>query len=178
MHIETQKPLIVIRKMRLEDIEAVHEVDKLSFSTPWPRRAYIHELTENPGGHVWVAEYRDPQDRLQVVGMIAIWLILDEAHIGTLAVHPQYRRQGIARELIRVALMSAIRKGAKTATLEVRQSNHAAQLLYSQFGFEVLGRRRAYYRDNREDALLMTITGLNTDSLRHLELRQTLRSAS
>jgi ribosomal-protein-alanine N-acetyltransferase len=97
--------------------------------------------------------------------MIALWLIIDEIHIGTLATHPRYRRRGIARRLLSTALRFALQQGVRTATLEVRHSNVAAQALYSQFGFTVAGRRRAYYHDNNEDALLMTALDLDPSRL-------------
>jgi len=151
---------IHIRRMRLDDVKAVCEIDALSFPVPWPRYAYRHELTVNRVAHLWVAEMEDGPDRFQVVGMIAIWLVADEVHVATLAVHPDYRRRGIARRLLAEALRFGVQQGARMATLEVRAGNLAAQGLYRQFGFEVVGRRRAYYRDNAEDALLMTLSDL------------------
>ncbi len=150
-----------IRRMRLEDVDAVHEIDRISFTTPWPRRSYLHELTDNPASHLWVAEAPDSEKGPQVAGMIALWLIVDEIHIGTLATHPRYRRRGIARRLLSTALRFALQQSVRTATLEVRPSNVAAQALYAQFGFTVAGRRRAYYHDNNEDALLMTAHNLD-----------------
>jgi ribosomal-protein-alanine N-acetyltransferase len=97
-----------------------------------------------------------------------MWLIIDEAHIATLAVHPELRRQRIARKLMCVALTEAAQAGAISALLEVRAGNAAAQNLYRDFGFEVVGRRPHYYRDNQEDALLLTLANLNVDRLSDL----------
>lgn len=156
---------IALRRMEPRDIDAVHAIDNLSFGTPWPRRSYRFELTENPAGHLWVAEIEAEGDARKIVGFIALWLIEDEAHIGTLAVHPDYRQRGFARRLLARALEESGRMGARTATLEVRRSNYPAQALYRQFGFEVAGQRPAYYHDNHEDALLMTVQDLHRISL-------------
>ncbi len=141
-----------IRPMRLTDLEAVVTLDRLSFTLPWSERSFRYELTENPAARAWVAEKEG-----QVVGMLLLWLIVDEVHIATLAVHPEHRQQGIARRLLLQVLRSAWEEGARQAFLEVRVSNLAAQHLYRQLGFEVSGRRARYYRDNNEDALLMTL---------------------
>ncbi len=141
-----------IRRMQLTDLEAVVALDRLSFSLPWSERTFRYELTENPAARAWVAE-KDGA----IVGMLLLWLIVDEAHIATLAVHPEHRQQGIARRLLLRALRAAWEEGARQAFLEVRVSNLAAQNLYRQLGFEVSGRRPRYYRDNNEDALLMTL---------------------
>jgi len=83
-------------------------------------------------------------------------MLIDEAHISTIAVHPDCRRQGIGGMLVREAIRQAMARGAKLATLEVRQSNQDAISLYQKHDFECVGRRDRYYRDNQEDAILMT----------------------
>ena len=95
-----------------------------------------------------------------MVGMIDVWLIQEEAHIATLAVHPDYRGRGIAANLLRKVLFESFKLGARRAMLEVRASNQAAQSLYKDFGFKIVSRRRRYYRDNNEDALLMNLDNL------------------
>lgn len=152
---------VAIRRMELADIDAVKRIDDLSFTLPWPRKAFLYELQKNKTSRYYVAEARGPAVRRRVVGMIGMWLIIDEIHISTLAVHPDHRRQGIAERLIDAALTQAHKDGAVSATLEVRDSNLAAQSLYNKFGFEVTGRRKRYYRDNFEDAVLMAITNLD-----------------
>jgi ribosomal-protein-alanine N-acetyltransferase len=87
-------------------------------------------------------------------------MIVDEAHIATVATHPGYRQQGIASQLLVAALKSAYAEGARSALLEVRAGNQAAQEMYRKFGFEVVGRRERYYKDNQEDAVLMTLSRL------------------
>lgn len=152
---------VFIRRMELKDVERVHAIDVQSFNLPWPERSFQFELTQNSATRLWVAEVKDAQGELQVVGFVVIWLILDEAHVGTLAIHPDYRRQGIATKMLAHALLDARQAGAAKAFLEVRRGNLAAQRLYQRFGFLVVGMRPRYYRDNQEDALLMTLNELD-----------------
>lgn len=165
------KNLLSIRPMQNADLEQVTAIDQASFSMSWPKSAFTFELNENPLSMLWVAEIQEPDHRKRVVGIIVIWLILDEAHIATLAVHPHNRRQGIAQELISTALEAAIEKGMQQATLEVRASNIAAQELYHRFNFEIVGQRHRYYQDNGEDAIIMTAHHLNNEYLKWLRTR-------
>jgi len=154
---------LFVRRMTLEDIQAVVELDQISFSLPWPERSFRFELTDNPASRCWVAEADG-----RVVGMVVTWLFVDEAHIATIATHPEYRRQGIARKLLTYTLQSAIREGARSSFLEVRASNLPAQEMYRKFGYVEVGRRKRYYRDNDEDAILMNLEKINADRLREL----------
>jgi ribosomal-protein-alanine N-acetyltransferase len=159
-------PSLKIRPMTLEDIPPVVQIDQVSFSMPWPEKSYRFELTQNPGSRQWVAECLDPR---QVVGMIVTWLIIDEAHIATIAVHPNFRRQGIAARLLTTALLDALESQMLQATLEVRAGNQAAQALYRRFGFKVAGIRPHYYRDNNEDAWIMTMNPLSRAAIQQVE---------
>ncbi|HVN56326.1 MAG TPA: ribosomal protein S18-alanine N-acetyltransferase [Anaerolineaceae bacterium] len=150
-----------VRPMRMEDVEEVFRVDQLSFSLPWTERSYRFELTQNPNSMLWVADALGADGAYRVVGMVVIWLIVDEIHIGTIAVHPDYRHQGIGRRLLAEALLAGSERGAAQATLEVRRSNLNAQALYRQFGFTTAGMRPRYYRDNGEDALILTLERLD-----------------
>jgi ribosomal-protein-alanine N-acetyltransferase len=150
-----------IRRMTLDDIAQVIAIDKVSFSLPWPERSFRFEVTENPASRAWVVELDG-----RIVGVIVAWLLVDEAHIATIATHPDFRRQGIASKLLIHTLQSMMSEGAVTSVLEVRESNSAAQEMYRKFGFEESGRRPRYYRDNSEDAILMTLQrleGLNVE---------------
>lgn len=160
MNFHHQPNALLIRPMRAEDLKRVQEIDQLSFTMPWPENAYRYELVENRLSSLWVAEDTDIEGIKTVVGMIVIWYIIDEMHIATLAVHPLHRGRGIAKCLLITALKEASQKGMQLATLEVRANNIDAQALYSQFGFEIVGRRPRYYRDNNEDALIMTANPL------------------
>ncbi len=139
-----------IRRMVAADLRAVAELDALSFSHPWPPTAFVVELA-NRNARCWVAALDE-----RVVGSLVLWRVLDEAHIASLATHPDFRRQGIARTLLHTAMQAAFSEGARIYHLEVRVGNLAAQKLYADCGFEIVGRRLRYYKDNNEDALLMT----------------------
>jgi ribosomal-protein-alanine N-acetyltransferase len=151
---------LTIRKMTLDDIPAVINLDQKSFSLPWPERSFRFEVTDNPASRCWVAELDG-----KVVGMIVVWLLVDEAHIATLATHPDFRRQGVAKRLLSHALLHLIEEGAQSSFLEVRESNLAAREMYRKFGYEEAGRRRRYYRDNDEDAILMNLNSLKAERL-------------
>ena len=160
---------LTIRKMMVDDVSAVVDLDQKSFSLPWPERSFRFELTDNPASRCWVAELDG-----KVVGMIVVWLIVDEAHVATLATHPDHRRQGIGRRLLAHALRHLIADGARSSFLEVRESNLAAQEMYRKFGYEAAGRRRRYYRDNDEDAILMNLESLTVERLMGDEGRSAL----
>jgi ribosomal-protein-alanine N-acetyltransferase len=138
--------------MTLADVPEVHEIDLLSFSLPWPERSFRFELTENQVSRGWVAEVDG-----KIAAMLVLWFIVDEAHIATIAVHPDFRWQGIGEQILLHALRAAHNEGAQRAFLEVRAGNVAAQAMYQKYGFEVAGVRPGYYKDNNEDALLMNL---------------------
>ncbi|MEW6400345.1 MAG: ribosomal protein S18-alanine N-acetyltransferase [Chloroflexota bacterium] len=146
-----------IRKMMADDLEQVIAIDQASFSLPWPERSFRFELTDNPAARCWVAEMDG-----RVIGMLVLWLIVDEAHIATIATKSEYRRQGIAEGLLVYALEAARQEGAKSAFLEVRESNNAAQSMYRKHRFVETGRRPHYYKDNNEDAILMSLKTLSS----------------
>lgn len=165
----TQITNLTVRTMKPADLPQVEEIDRESFALPWSARAFQYELFENDSSLLWVAEIETETGERLVGGVIVIWMILEEAHVATLAVHPAYRGRGIGRKMLADALSGAIRHGAVQATLEVRANNLVAQKLYRRFGFEIVGRRFRYYQDNQEDALIMTVTNLDTGYLDWLE---------
>lgn len=146
---------LIVRRMTVEDVPAAYEIDRLSFTLPWPERSLRFEVSDNPAARCWVAELDG-----RLVGMLVLWMIIDEVHVATLATHPEFRKQGIAKQLLVTALEHAYKEGALSALLEVRAGNEAAQAMYLKFGFEVVGRRKRYYKDNSEDAILMTLKRL------------------
>lgn len=145
----------IIRRMTETDLPTVHEIDHLSFALPWPERSFRFEVSANPSARCWVGELDG-----RVVAMMVIWMIVDEAHIATFATHPEFRGQGFGRELLRHGLEAAAREGFERAFLEVRAGNETAQKLYRDFGFVEDGRRAHYYKDNGEDAILMSLASL------------------
>lgn len=144
-----------IRRMQLEDLDQVVAIDQASFTLPWPARSFRYEIAENPTARCWVTEYDG-----QVIGLLVLWLIAGEAHIATLATRPEFRRRGVASELLIYALRAAAAEGAHSAVLEVRAGNLPAQAMYAKYGFVEEGRRVRYYKDSGEDAILMSLPKL------------------
>lgn len=154
---------VVVDAMTTDDVYAVHEIERLSFAVPWPPYAFEQELRGNRLARYLVARAGDA-----VVGFAGIWLMVDDAHVTTFGVHPDWRRQGIGRQLLLNLAELSTAIGARQMTLEVRVSNEAAQALYRGFGFEVVGRRPRYYTDDGEDALVMTTPPLVDALMRDL----------
>jgi [ribosomal protein S18]-alanine N-acetyltransferase len=152
---------VVIEAMRLEDLDAVQQIELASFTTPWPSNAYRSELLTNRLASYLVARADD-----RIVAYGGMWLMVDEAHITTFAVHPAWRRQGLGERLLLAFLDLARDRHAREATLEVRLSNLAARRLYEKYGFRPVGLRPRYYSDNNEDALIMTTDPLDDRAFR------------
>lgn len=140
---------LIIDFMKEEDIDEILDISSLSFAISWSKDSYIQELT-NP-----IAKYLVAKIDNKVVAFIGTWIILDEAHITNIAVHPNYRKQGIASELVTKFLDYCRNQGCKAFTLEVRIGNKAAQALYMKHNFKEDGVRKGYYEDNKEDAIIM-----------------------
>lgn len=148
--------------MRVTDLPAIHAIERASFNSPWPADAYRSELETNR-----LAQYLVVRAGETIAAYGGMWLMVDEAHIITFAVHPLWRRQHLGDRLLLAMLDLAIDAGAHEATLEVRLSNLPARRLYEKFGFRPVGLRPRYYSDNGEDALIMT-----TDQLRDPPMRE------
>ncbi|HWR65319.1 MAG TPA: ribosomal protein S18-alanine N-acetyltransferase [Bellilinea sp.] len=157
-----------IRPMELKDVARVREIDVASFTLPWPERSYRFEIQENPASRNFIVEVASDGQNPVVAGMIVMWFIIDEAHIGTIAIDTPYRRLGLGRLLLAESLLDAYRSGIQQSFLEVRRGNQPAITLYEQFGFQVAGIRPRYYKDNGEDALLMTLSPLQPERLEAL----------
>lgn len=156
----------LVREMQPEDIPAVMEIDLNAFPNPWPENTYRFELRKNPASHLLVIQTREPA---QVVGAGGYWLIVDEAHISTFAIHPAWRHRGVGKVLLAALLRQAVALGAATAMLEVRAGNAAAQALYAGYGFHPVGLRKGYYKNNGEDAVLMTAERIEGIGKEHQE---------
>jgi ribosomal-protein-alanine N-acetyltransferase len=140
--------------MTADDLDEVLPIERASFRTPWSRGAFLYELKQNHVARCWVAR-GEGSPAPAVVGYLCLWEIGPEIHITNLAVHPDWRRQGIARVLLGRTLEDARRRRLRLAILEVRPNNIEALGLYEGLGFRVIGRRKGYYVDTGEDALVM-----------------------
>jgi ribosomal-protein-alanine N-acetyltransferase len=143
---------IIERLQSEEDLDAVVEVEAASFNNPTTRTWYENELQRPDVCFVYLIRTRD----CPVAGFCAFWKVLDQIHINNLAIRPDYRRRGLARQLLARVMEEAVRLGAPTATLEVRRSNDAARELYQSAGFKLAGVRTSYYTNPIEDALILT----------------------
>jgi ribosomal-protein-alanine N-acetyltransferase len=133
------------------DIDAIVALEHQSFTNPWSRDTLVWELTNSDVTRVYLL--RDAEDR--AIAFCIAWVIFDELHLNTLAVDPSRRRQGVATFLLEAVMAEAAGEGARRATLEVRASNEAALELYRRLGFRVAARRRDYYTNPTEDALIL-----------------------
>jgi ribosomal-protein-alanine N-acetyltransferase len=154
--------------MLLGDVPNIDQLERVCFSAPWPATTYRYELQHNR-----LADYlviRPATDAVEptlppILAYGGYWLMGEEAHIVTLATHLAWRRQGLAEWLLLEMLALARHKDAQTVTLEVRAHNQAAQRLYQKLGFVEVGVRKRYYRDNGEDAHLLTLFHLDDASV-------------
>jgi [ribosomal protein S18]-alanine N-acetyltransferase len=147
---------VIVAPMELADVASVEAIELASFSAPWPPNAYRTELQANRLAHYMVIRVGS-----RIVGYAGLWLMVDEAHVTTFAIHPDWRRRRLGERLLIALLDAAIERRAAEATLEVRLSNLAARRLYEKFGFRPVGIRPRYYTDNDEDALIMTTERLD-----------------
>lgn len=152
-----------VEPMTLDDVPAVHAIERASFPIPWPDYAFRQELQTNRLAHYLVVRAGG-----QAIAYGGLWMMVDEAHITTFAVLPLWRRRGIGGRLMIELVQLAKDLGARIMTLEVRLSNGPARALYGQFGFRPVGIRPRYYSDNREDALIMTTEPLATQEMTDL----------
>lgn len=156
----------IIRRMKAEDIHRVWEIDVQSFSLPWTESSFRYDYFINKNSRMWVVEAIDDAGNPQVIGSMVAWLIIDEVHLGTIAVDPDFRKRGIGESLIRTLLQEMADEDAVRVELEVRKSNNAALSLYQKFEFVIEGERKNYYSDNHEDAILMGLSiGNSSNSL-------------
>jgi len=141
--------MVKIRPMDYDDLDRIIEIENLSFPTPWSRYAFTCELGND------FAIYLVAEVGGLVVGYSGMWVILDEGHITNVAVHPEHRGKQIAESLLLELIKAGVVRGVRRVTLEVRPSNRAALNLYNRLGFVSAGRRKGYYSDTGEDAIIM-----------------------
>lgn len=140
---------VYIREMYPDDIPEIVSIERLSFSTPWSETSFRSEIYSRYSV-TRVAELNGV-----IVGYICVKHVADECHLLDLAVHPDYRRRGIARSLLDNVIQELRIEGCRFFYLEVRASNYAARKLYERFGFNMVGVRKGYYVNPAEDAVIM-----------------------
>jgi ribosomal-protein-alanine N-acetyltransferase len=156
---------LALELMRESDVGTVQEIEREIFATPWPRNAYYRELASRASAH-YVVLRQDPVPEPPVlfrsvgldptiIGYGGMWRMYDEAHVTTIGVRLDLHHRGFGRILFAGLVQAAFDMGAKWVTLEVRTSNENAMKMYEGFGFKVIGRRKGYYTDNGEDAIVM-----------------------
>ncbi|MFD2655867.1 ribosomal protein S18-alanine N-acetyltransferase [Gracilibacillus thailandensis] len=143
---------VQFRKMEESDIEEVKEIDKRSFSIPWPDDIYEEELKKNHYAQYFVATLNK-----KVIGFCGSWMVLDEAQITNIAIDPDHRGKGYGQGLFQYVINYAVARGIRHLSLEVRVSNQTAQRMYKKFGMKPGGIRKNYYSDNQEDALVLWV---------------------
>jgi ribosomal-protein-alanine N-acetyltransferase len=186
----------IIRPMEPGDVPTVTAIDKKSFPTPWQASSYLYELRQakrsfyyallrpetdkavpsRQGLLYWLRGISSPVQESRVIGYVGFRCRPTEAHISTIAVHPDWRGKGLGELLLLTAVEEALARGASMISLEVRPSNHVAQRLYRKYGFRFSGVHRGYYRDG-EDAWLMEVeVNRGTYQARLVELRRLLEA--
>ena len=154
---------VFLRKARAADVPALAAVERACYTHPWTTAQIAEEIDVAPPGGVFVLEGRPRREgEVGIRAYCAFRLVLDELHVLNLAVAPEARRRGLGRRLLAFALHRAARAGARVALLELRAGNEGALALYESLGFRRVSRRRAYYRQPVEDALVLALEGLSS----------------
>lgn len=167
MKMELERPAerperFTIERMATSDIGTVTRIERASFATVWPSDAFFNELSTNKLAHYFVGRLHG-----RVVAYGGIWVILEDSHVTTLAVDPEYRQRRFGELLLLRLIDEAIERGAAWMTLEVRESNAVAQRLYRKYGFTTVTMRTGYYSDDNESALIMWAGSLKSELYRN-----------
>lgn len=141
---------INLKAMNESHVDGILKISNLSFHMPWSRESIENEIISNIAHYV-IAE----DENGKVIGYGGVWIVFDEGDVTNIAVHPDYRGQHIGSMILKEMINVCASNGVTTMTLEVRESNMAAQKLYTNFGFNAEAVRKKYYEDNDEDAILM-----------------------
>lgn len=144
-----------IRRMCESDIKQVYEIECNTFSLPWSIESFIKEVKEPQKIYLVAVEDSENLENIKVVGYCGLWKVANEGQIMNVAVHKEYRKQGIGRSILEELLKEGKKEGLTAFTLEARVSNSAAIHLYHLLGFEDAGIRTNYYSYPTEDALIM-----------------------
>jgi ribosomal-protein-alanine N-acetyltransferase len=178
----------IVEPMSLADVDQVIAIERVVFPAPWSVHAYRYEILKNQYSTMLVARQAPARSKWSgILGLLNLarpspvlsyggfWLLVDEAHISTIAVDVLWQGRGLGELLLLSLLDCGAEKGARKATLEVRVSNLAAQGLYHKYGFEIISRQKRYYADNNEDAYIMATPPFEApeyrDHLRHCRAR-------
>jgi [ribosomal protein S18]-alanine N-acetyltransferase len=167
---------LVLELMREADISTVQEIEREIFATPWPRNAYYRELASRSSAHYVIlrqegnvekpANFKGSELDPSIIGYGGMWRMYDEAHVTTIGVRRDLQHRGYGRALFGGLVQAAYDMGAKWVTLEVRTTNENAMRMYEAFGFKVIGRRKGYYTDNGEDAIVMWSDSIHSPRFR------------
>ncbi|GAB3799323.1 ribosomal protein S18-alanine N-acetyltransferase [Virgibacillus kimchii] len=143
---------LTIRPMNVQDVEAVWQVENATFSAPWTKEIFYGEITRNDHAYYFVMLLND-----KIIGYVGVWVVVDDAQITNIAVLPEYRGKKLGEKLFRYTIQKLILMNVSRLSLEVRESNIAAQKMYRKFGLVPGGIRKNYYVDNQEDAIVMWV---------------------
>lgn len=152
---------LILQPLSNAQLEAAVNLDRLCLGGLWTLEGYRREL-ESPNSELLYLSVPVAGEG-SFLGMGCFWAILEEAHITLLAVRPEFQGQGLGQALLLGLLEKAVERKLERATLEVRASNQQAKALYEQFGFQLAGRRKGYYQDTQEDALIFWLGGLHRE---------------
>lgn len=175
----------VLRYMHLTDIREVVVIDRLSFKPAWSEKSYQYEVSKAPATHMLVMQavvdsgsrWRkfirpfNPATGGKILGYGGLWIIADEAHISTIASHPDERGKGIGEAILACQIQKSIQMNCSYIVLEVRVSNQVAQNLYHKYEFQIVDRRSNYYHDNHEDAYDMRLDLTDPAKIARLQTR-------
>lgn len=139
-----------LRKALVQDIKEIAALERICFSEPWSEESFITDIRYNGIAIYIVAEWEK-----KIIAYAGLWAVGDEGHITNIAVHPEKRNQGVGRKVMERLFQDAAERGVCRYTLEVRVTNFSALHLYRSMGFVEVGRRKGYYRDTGEDALIL-----------------------
>ena len=163
-HLNIQGSQLQIRRMRGQDVPEIMAIESVSFGRHhWSEDSFHNEMNNQVGRYYSLID----TSRERLIGYCGFWIVIDEAHITTVAVHPDYRGNALGELMVVQVLERSMAQSIRWATLEVRVSNYSAQNLYYKYGFSSVGTRPKYYQDNQEDALIMTTSDILSESYRN-----------
>ena len=149
-----------IQMATLENLDVLVALEVASFSVPWSKKSFAAELEGNQFSRMLMVPHPEYGLEIQAIGYICVWMVFEEIRFLNLAIHPEFRRRGLATLLIGEAIRLGRAEGCCRGMLEVRESNHAAKKLYESFNFQAYATRKSYYTNPTEDAILMNLEPL------------------